>query len=334
MITPRGFAPAGTPTASLAGTPRSPAPLRRLARYRLLVAHLLGATGLVVVSGQLLGQNLPITPPQQPRPTFRAGTDVVPVHVFVRSDRSTVSGLTAADFQLFDNDVRQEITAVSADKLAVDVTLVVDTSGSVVRSLGRFKSDVRAMVKQLRADERVRLLTFDSELREIFPMQDASRKVPVDEIRLGDMTSLLDAMLFALARAPRPDRRHLVFVFTDGYDNASLVGYRAIADLASRAEATLYIVLAKVTGVPDNRPDAIAALSAAATRTGGTFFPPTDESPDITAAFKRALETFRRGYVLYFTPSNVTRDGWHDITVQVTKPGAYEVHSRSGYLGG
>jgi VWFA-related protein len=273
-------------------------------------------------------------PPQQPRPTFRTATDVVPVHVFVRSERSAVSGLAAADFQLFDNGVRQEITAVSADKLAVDVTLVVDTSGSVVRSLGRFKSDVKDIVKQLRNDEQVRLITFDSDLREIFPMQDASKKVPVDEIRLGDMTSLLDAMLFAVARAPRPDRRHLVFVFTDGYDNASLIGYRAIADLATRSEATLYVVLAKVTGVPENRPDEIAALSAAATRTGGTFFAPMDESRDIAAAFKRALETFRHGYVLYFTPSNITREGWHEITVQVTKPGVYDVHARQGYFGG
>jgi VWFA-related protein len=295
---------------------------------------ILAAAAPLLAAGRTPAQPQATPQEQQPRPTFRAGTDIVPVHVFVRSERSTVSGLTAADFQLFDNGVRQDITAVSADKLAVDVTLVVDTSGSVVRSLGRFKSDVRDMVRQLRPGEQVRLLTFDSDLREIFQMQDVSTKVPVDEIRLGDITSLLDAMLFALARAPRPDRRHLVFVFTDGYDNASLVGYRAIADLASRAEATLYVVLAKVTGVPDNRPDAIAALSAAATRTGGTFFPPTDDSRDIAAAFKRALETFRRGYVLYFTPSNVTREGWHEITVQVTKPGAYEVHSRSGYFGG
>jgi VWFA-related protein len=298
------------------------------ARVGILV--LAGAMPLLAGQSQPTGQQSQ----QQPRPTFRTSTDVVPVHVFVRSERSAVSGLTAGDFQLYDNGVRQEITAVAADKLAVDVTLVVDTSGSVVRSLGRFKSDVKDIVKQLRDDEQVRLITFDSDLREIFPMQDASKKVPVDEIRLGDMTSLLDAMLFAVARAPRPDRRHLVFVFTDGYDNASLVGYRAIADLATRSEATMYIVLAKVTGVPDNRPDEIAALSAAATRTGGTFFPPTDESRDIAAAFKRALEIFRHGYVLYFTPANVTREGWHDITVQVTKPGVYDVHARQGYFGG
>jgi len=277
----------------------------------------------------------PILPsPQQQQPTFRAVTDLVPVHVSVRAARSLVAGLGSADFELYDNGVRQEISAVSADALAIDVTLVVDTSGSVIRSIGRFKSDVRDIVDELREGEQVRLLTFDTEVTEIFPMQPASKRVPVNEIRLGDMTSLLDAMLFALARAPRPDRRHLVFVFTDGYDTASLTGYGAIADLASRSDAILYVVLVKVTGVPANQPQAIAALSAAAARTGGTFYPPADQARDIRSAFKQVLESFRHGYVLHFTPTNVAREGWHTITVRVTKPGVYDVQARQGYFGG
>jgi Ca-activated chloride channel homolog len=269
-----------------------------------------------------------------PRPTFRASADVVPVHVSVRVDRSMVSGLAASDFQLYDNGVPQTITAVSADSLAVDVTLVVDTSGSVVRSIGRFKSDVRDIVKQLRRDEQVRLLTFDTELRQVFPMQGASQRVPVDEIRTGNLTSLLDAMLFALARAPRPDRRHLVMVFTDGYDNASLIGYRAIAEVANHADATLYIVLVKIRGAPADKPKDIAALADASARTGGTFFPPSDDARDIPGAFKQMLDAFRHGYVLYFTPANVAREGWHDLTVRVTKPGTYDVRARQGYFGG
>ena len=294
------------------------------------------ATALVAAALPVLTppQTPPPAPGQQARATFRAVADVVPVHVSVRTDRSFVRGLTASDFELYDNGVRQDIRAVAADSLAVDVTLVVDTSGSVVRSIGRFKSDVRDIVRQLRPDEQVRLITFDSGLREIFPMQGASNRVPVDEIRIGDLTSLLDAMLFALARAPRPDRRHLVLVFTDGYDNASLIGYRAIADLASRAEATLYVVLVKMEGAPANRPAELATLSEAAARTGGTFFPPTDVARDIPAAFKQTLEAFRHGYVLYFTPVNVPREGWHNLTVRVTKSGVYDVRARQGYFGG
>ena len=122
------------------------------------------------------------------RPTFRATADVVPVHVSVRTDRSVVNGLTAADFELHDNGVRQEITAVSADSLAVDVTLVVDTSGSVVRSIGRFKSDVRDIVRQLRKDEQPghhpRLVT----ARRSAGHQEARNRIePLGQIALGDL---------------------------------------------------------------------------------------------------------------------------------------------------
>ena len=292
---------------------------------------------IALVLASVLAVPVLAAPPQQqppPRPTFRASADVVPVHVSVRVDRSMVSGLTASDFQLYDNGVPQTITAVSADSLAVDVTLVVDTSGSVVRSIGRFKSDVRDIVKQLRRDEQVRLLTFDTELRQVFPMQGAAQRVPVDEIRTGNLTSLLDAVLFALARAPRPDRRHLVMVFTDGYDNASLIGYRAIAEVANHADATLYVVLVKIRGAPADKPKDIAALADASARTGGTFFPPSDDARDIPVAFKQVLDAFRHGYVLYFTPANVAREGWHDLTVRVTKPGTYDVRARQGYFGG
>ncbi|MFI5177474.1 MAG: VWA domain-containing protein [Vicinamibacterales bacterium] len=272
---------------------------------------------------------------QQPQPTFRSVSDLVPVQVSVHTARSVVTNLTAADFELTDNGVRQEISAVSADTVSADVTLVVDTSGSVIRSLDRFKSDVRRMADQLRPNEQVQLITFDTDVREPVAMQPASRRVLVDAIRIGNMTSLLDAMLAALARAPRPDRRHLVFVFTDGYDNASVLGYNALPAIAARSEAVLHIVLVKVPGVPVPSPNpAFDALAAAAARTGGALYLPDQAPADVVAAFKLAVEAFRHGYVLYYTPRGVTREGWHDIRVTITRPGAYDVAARQGYFGG
>ena len=272
---------------------------------------------------------------QQPQPTFRAVSDVVAVQVSVHTARTVVKGLTASDFVLTDNGVAQEITAVAADKVSTDVTLVVDTSGSVIRSIDRFKTDVRRMADELRPDEQMRVITFDTNIREVRPMQPVSKRVPVDAIRSGGMTSLLDAMGMALARAPRPDRRHLVFVFTDGIDNASLLGYRAMPALAGRTDAVLHIVLVKLTGVPGEYPSpASRALEAAAARTGGALYPPNEAPADVVAAFKLAVEAFRHGYVLYYTPKGVARPGWHDINVRVTKPGAYEVQARQGYEGG
>lgn len=266
------------------------------------------------------------------RPTFRAVSELVPVPVSVRNGKEFVTGLTAADFELYDNGVRQPIGAVSARTLAIDVTLVVDTSGSVVGSLDRFRSDVREIAGMLRPDEQVRLVTFDTDVRAAVPMQPASRRLPVDRITSGDMTSLVDAVMFALARASRPDRRHLVFVFSDGYDNASLMGYGAVPELAARTDAVLHVVLVRVSGAPDEWPNpAFDALAVAAARTGGALYPPTESARGVVPAFKTALEAFRHSYTLYYTPTNVPPGGWHDIVVKVPRPGTYDVQARQGY---
>jgi VWFA-related protein len=266
---------------------------------------------------------------------FRTGTDAVAVEASVRRERRPVQGLKAADFELLDNGVRQQITSVTAETLPVDVTLVVDTSGSVIRSLDRFKADVRQIGGALNPNDEVRLVTFDTSVKQVFPMQPASRRLPVDEIKIGNMTSLIDAVTFALARAPRPDRRHLLFVFTDGYDNASMLGYQALPALVGHTDVILNVVLSKVSGVPDTgAPAALDALAAAAARTGGVLYPPSDELQDVVEAFKQTLDAFRHSYVLYYSPTDVDPAGWHEISVRVTRPGTYDVQARQKYFGG
>ena len=268
------------------------------------------------------------------RPTFRAISDSVPVPVSVLKGKEFVKGLGLGDFELYDNGVKQQVVAVSPATFAVDVTLVVDTSGSVIGSLDRFRSDVKEIARMLRQDEEVRLLTFDSEVRQAIPMQPASRSLPVDRIVTGDMTSLVDALVFALARASRPDRRHLVFVFTDGYDNASVMGYGAIPELAGRTDAILNIVLVRVSGAPNEWPNpAFDALTTAASRTGGVLLPPTGARVDVVSSFRSTLDAYRHSYTLYYAPAGVPAGGYHEITVKVTKPGEYTVRARQGYAG-
>jgi VWFA-related protein len=293
--------------------------------------RILPVAALVAVAGWAVAA----APGQEPqRPTFRSVTDLVPVQVSVRSGRSYVPGLTAKDFELYDNGVRQQIDAVTSDAQATDVTLVVDTSGSVTRSIGRFRSDVKKIAELLRPGDQVRLVTFDSDVRESFPMQNP-KNVRVDDMLTGNMTSLVDAMVFALARAPRPNRHHLVFVFTDGYDNDSVMGYGALPEVAGRTDAVLYVVVVKITGVPNGPPpEAFDALADAATRTGGEYYPPGDEPLDVASAFKQALESFRHSYVLYFAPKGVTPGGWHNLTVRMITPGKYDIQARQGYFGG
>ena len=287
-------------------------------------ARLVAATGLAAVA---------IVAPRAQSPTFRLSTDIVPVYVSVRDGRSIAGGLKSSDFALTDRGVPQTVEVVSSEAVPVDVTLVVDTSRSVINSLPQFRADVGTIVEGLQLDEQIRLITFDTEVRQILPMRSPTARVPVDQIRLGETTSLADAVVLALARARRPERRHLVFVFTDGYDTSSMLSYGALPDLASRTDSLVHIALVKPSSTESPSPAAIAALSSAASRTGGALYPPAQNDEGLVAAFQRAIDDFRHSYVLYFTPTGVDAPGWHDISVRVLKSGDHEIRARAGYFG-
>jgi len=262
---------------------------------------------------------------------FRSSVDIVPVYVSVRSGGSFVQNLEAKDFELTDNGVRQEVESVLSDAVPIDVTLVVDTSNSVINSLAAFKSDVSRIAALLRPEEQMRLVTFDTDVREILPMQPPPSRPPVSEIRLGDATSLNDALLFSMARAPRQDRRHLVFVFTDGYDTSSLLGYGALPEIASRADALLHIVLVRPNVMPTARSSRdFALLSEAAVRTGGATNSPRGKD-DIVESFQEAIQAFRRSYVVSFNPKDVKNEGWHTLGVKILKQGDFDIRARQGY---
>ncbi len=65
------------------------------------------------------------------QPTFRAGVDVVKVDVSIARGVEHVSGLTAENFEVFDNGVKQKITNVAVAQVPLEVYLVLDLSGSV-----------------------------------------------------------------------------------------------------------------------------------------------------------------------------------------------------------
>src|SRR5262249_4779935 len=79
----------------------------------------------------------------QGQATFRGGTDLVTVDVAVRQRNVPVTGLTSADFIVTDNGVRQTVEAVSLESMPANVSLMLDTSGSVETFLDQMKTQVR-----------------------------------------------------------------------------------------------------------------------------------------------------------------------------------------------
>jgi VWFA-related protein len=273
------------------------------------------------------------------RPSFRSDVDVVTVDVSVRNATVPVADLGSGDFELLDNGTRQQIEAVSTEAVPIDVSLVIDISGSAADAIGRVKSDVQKIVTMLRPIDRVRLVTFAQDVHEVFPMQAPSAHLSLDKMKADGGTSLNDALLYALAWPAAADRRHLVVVCTDGEDTTSVLDDDTVPAAASRADAVLHAVLFKSSvpavvrhfqSTPPPPKASRATLVEAASRTGGE----AHQLDDAVAAFRQIFDDFRRGYVLRYTLRDVKRQGWHDISVRVTRPGSerYTIHARKGYF--
>jgi hypothetical protein len=268
--------------------------------------------------------------PQQP--TFRTTTSGVAVDVSVRRGNVPVAGLTAADFELRDNGVMQRIDSVSVEAVPIDVSLVVDTSNSVIGDFGAFRDDVKRFARMLRPVDRVRVVSFGTSVLEIVAMQPASNALNLDALKPGGATSSNDGLFYGLLWPTDVDRRHLVIAMTDGVDSHSTLNSTSVVDVAERASAVFHVVL--VDGYAPTTTwerGSREAVIEAARRSGGAVH----DLGGAAGSFKRIFEDFRASYVLRYTPEGVAREGWHDLAVTLMRPDAskHTIRARRGYWG-
>jgi VWFA-related protein len=278
-------------------------------------------------------------------PTFRAEVNAVVVDVSVRDrSRRPLTNLRAADFQVIDNGVPQEVDNVSYGKLPIDLTVALDVSYSVTGSvLERLRRAVGQLMRDLRREDRLKLILFNMRVTRIvdFTTDPDAVDRALRTVTAGGGTALLDAISVALVSASTPDRRQLIVFFTDGNDSTSVTAPETLTSVAQRTRGTVTFVMPPLPQ-PIRRPPASGAaslqqplrplasvLSAIAVETGGSTLP-VDESTNLTGAFRRVLDDFRSAYVLYYNPRGVDRSGYHALEVRVKHEGA-TVQARRGY---
>ena len=319
----------------------------------LIGAVALGAAALMAVS------RVDARPPaDQDRPAFRAGARVVSVDVAVRRGGRPLTGLTAGDFEVFDNGVRQTVVDFSYEKLPIDVTIALDVSGSVDGPLlERLRQGVQQFRTDLRAGDRLAVLTFNHRVRRIVDHADAAAAIDAafGEIRAGGSSAILDALAVALTTPVGPDRRHLVVLFSDGDDTSSINDPGVLLEVARRTTPAVYVVLPALVsrssgtdafvgldlpsmGGSSAVPDRAAQLAQAARQiyallaqdTGGVVFT-IAPGGNLGSTFRRALDEFRSSYVLHFAPKGVDERGVHRLEVRVKRTGV-DVRARREYV--
>jgi VWFA-related protein len=269
---------------------------------------------------------LAVAAPQTP-PVFHAEVGVVRVEVLVTRGGSPVRGLSAADFELRDAGLLQDLEPILEEQTPVDAVLVLDASGSVTGpKLGSLRAAAGAFLDGLRSGEHAALLAFNDEVQLLQPLTTdlAAVRRALERVSPRGNTALVDAVYSAL-RLPDPgDRRTAIVVFSDGIDNLSWLSASDVVQAAARSNVTVYGVT--VRGKGDRKEPFLGDVARA---TGGRPFEASSER-DLRARFLDVLEDIRSRYVLRYVPGSPGSLGWHLLEVRLRK-GKGEVLARPGY---
>jgi len=274
---------------------------------------------------------------------FRAGVELVSLNVTVTDSTGRyVSDLEQADFQVFEDGAKQDVTFFTRRVQPIALSLLLDSSASMDDKLPVLQAAAVNFVQRLRPTDLAQVVDFDSrvEIRQGFSSNHADLTAAINKLTSGGSTSLHNAIYIALkelkkveVRSEEDLRRQAIVVFSDGEDTSSLVSFEEVLDLAKRSETAVYTIALRG---PENQRkgfrEAEFVMRQLADETGGrSFFPERIE--DLNGVYDRIADELASQYTVGYESRNPRRDGaWRRLVVQVSRPNVV-ARTKRGYFG-
>ena len=300
---------------------------------------------------------------------IRIDSSLVRLNVGVVDQRGRpILNLGRDNFELFEDDVKQNITRFETSEAPFSVVVMLDMSGSTLGFREVIRQSASRFIDALSPADRVAVVEFYDKvnLRNDFT---TDRKKILHSISVSNgrgKTHLYKALDFALDQLGRENsRRKAIVVLTDGVDTlvrdkdrdvlerlpedqiASGIKPEANEDLnrilsrSDRQGVTIY-PLALPTGDPaklaDPTPRQVAMFRAARTRlqivadrTGGTLNA-INRLEEMGRLYALVAADLRTLYTVEYVPGNEKRDGkWRSIRIDVKNPDLIS-RTRQGYF--
>ena len=270
---------------------------------------------------------------QAQEPSFRSGSDlvIVPATVTDRTGRF-VRGLTAADFEILEDDAARPIVQFSANRVPVSVIILLDISGSMSAEPNRWqltRTAVVSFLSRLEREDEVTVIVFNDRQERLGGWTRHMSEVfsSLAGVKTGGGTWLFRALLSAVpVLREASHQRRVLLLISDGNDHEGdgLASRIRAADQIRRSGAALYAVGIGLGHEPVNR----RMLGILSEPTGG-YFEVVSNGAMLEGAVGRVADDLRDQYILAFEPTK--SDGeFHRIQVR-TKAAEHRVRARSGY---
>ena len=261
---------------------------------------------------------------------FSSGVQLIEVYATVTdANGELVTGLRQSDFQVFENDRPQEISAFAAGEFPLTVALGVDRSFSMAgEPLRLAKLASQSFLKQLKPGDRSMVVAIGNNAEVIAPLS-TDRSAQAQAIAALDAwstTSLNDAVIVAVDRLESEKGRQALIVFSDGADRYSEATSGQVLARARRSQALVYPITMGKTRVP--------AAVELATLTGGRSFVLRD-AKELERTLTIIARELRYQYLIGYVPSTAPKPGMHEwraIRVTLKTPATgLRVRARDGY---
>lgn len=280
---------------------------------------------------------------QDQEPVFRVDVKLVRILATVKNNSGDlIGGLGKADFEVFDNGVRQELSVFERrTEQPLSIALLIDTSASTaielkyeVESVQRF---ARAVLNEGNAADAIGLYAFNWETIELTEFTRSLQNIEgsLKTLKTGGGTSLYDAICFAADAVDDREGRHVIIIVTDGGDTTSARNFHQALEAAQRADSVMYpILVMPITNEAGRNIGGENALIQFAQGTGGRVFTPGERGA-VDHAFAEIIRELRTQYLLGFYPKNVppSKDAFHRLQIRLKQRPELRVLARSGYYG-
>jgi Ca-activated chloride channel family protein len=274
-------------------------------------------------------------------PVFRAGVDLVNVGVTVTDNKGDlVTGLTAEDFELFEDGRRQIIRNFAAGNATAGVDMhlgiLLDVSESMGEDIKFTRTAAVRFLNTLTAAVDVTIVDFDSEVRVArFSQREFARLVErIRQQKTTGMTALYDAIGVYLDGAAGQDGRKVMLLYTDGGDTRSSLRLGELLDLLKASDVTVYAIGELDHQSSSARDRARSVLQSIAETTGGQAFFPSSVK-ELDQMYEKVVAEIRAQYTVGYVSTNDRTDGaWRKVDVRVTKNGGnrLRLRARRGYF--
>jgi Ca-activated chloride channel family protein len=286
-------------------------------------------------------------PAGSPGQTFRAGVDLVSLNVTVNEAGTPryATDLTAEDFQVFEDGVKQDVSYFTRANLPIALSVLLDTSASMESRLQTAQDAAIGFARRLREQDLAEIIDFDSR---VVVLQSFTSHFPeleraIRRTSAGGSTSLYNAVYIALKDlkkviATNVDeiRRQAIVVLSDGEDTSSLLPFEEVLDLAKRSDTAIYAIglRSPESGSSASRgfKEAEFVLKQLTQETGGrAFFP--NQATELGNIYNQISDELSSQYTVAYTSKNLKKNGaWRRIVVRVARPNLF-ARTKQGYFG-